>query len=145
MNDVKRMVREWAVLACAALFLFTGLAEAQSKFACRRWLELDERAKLLVMASVIDMAHRDRIEIKLPPEYYVRELDSLIQVYIDTDNQQALDSSLGVSIHTIAAMEGDRDNGEPRLEHAKRWMGEWFEFFRAHYPEKYRRLAEDRR
>jgi len=48
-----------------------------------------------------------------------------------------------VALHTLAAMDGDWDNGEPKLEHARRWMGDWFETFRIRFPDKYRRLVED--
>jgi hypothetical protein len=56
---------------------------------------------------------------------------------------EGLDGSLGVVIHTLAAMEGDWDNGENKLEHAKKWMGPaHFEVFKQTYPEKYKRLLE---
>ena len=129
--------------ACSVFVLGSTRADGQSQFTSRRWLQLDGPTKLAVLHEFIELARRDRIHIRQSPEYYVRELDALAELYLRTDNQQALDSSLGVALHTLAAMDGDWDNGEPKLEHARRWMGDWFETFRTRFPDKYRRLVED--
>ncbi len=49
-------------------------------------------------------------------------------------------------IHTIAAMDGDWDNGENRLEHAKKLLGpDNFTWFKDMFPQKYARLLEERK
>lgn len=96
------------------------------------------------MAGLVEVGKAEGITIRLPPAYYVRELDCLIEGYLRRGDQEGLCSPLGIVFHTIAAMEGDWGNGEPPLDHAKKWMGEWFETFRELYPEKYQRLLDGR-
>jgi hypothetical protein len=103
---------------------------------------LDEASKIGIMRGFIQNAAADKVVMKLTPEYYVHEIDALVKTYVDTKNDKALDTPLGATIHTIAAMEGDWGNGEPPLDHAKKWMGDWFEYFKKMYPEKYQKLVE---
>lgn len=111
---------------------------------CRTWLDLSPVARLELMAGLIEFGKTEGVTIRLPPAYYVRELDSLVEGYLDRGDLGGLCSPLGIVFHTIAAMEGDWGNGEPQLDHAKKWMGEWFETFRKLYPEKYQRLLDGR-
>ena len=112
-------------------------------FSCRRWLELDQPTKVALIQGIIKLAHEDNVEIRLSPEYYVKEIDSLIHTYLATDNEEALDTSLGATFRTIAVMDGDWDNGEPKLEQAKKWLGPFFYSLEELYPEKYRNLLRD--
>jgi hypothetical protein len=136
---------------CIALMLtlaFVGIyaSAAQSKFPCRNWLRLTEPQKTGLIGALIKRAGEDKVNISLPTEYYVEALDTLIKRYADTENEKALDASLGLTFHTIAAMEGDWDNGEDPVEHARKLMGEeLFEAFKKMYPEKYKNLLEKSR
>lgn len=115
----------------------------QSKFTCKDWMKLDENFKTVLIGRVIQMNKDNGTIIKLSPKYYVDEIDKLISTYVETNNNEALNSSLGVTFHTIAAMEGDWDNGEDKLEHAKNLMGpDIFDYFKKNYPEKYKHLLE---
>jgi hypothetical protein len=120
-------------------------ASDQSKFTCRDWSNLPKEQKQPIIQAFIDQAKSDNVVLKLSAEYYVRELDALIKTYAETKNDGALNASLGITIHTIAAMEGDWNNGENKLEHAKKFMGaDNFEAFRKRYPEKYKRLLKEK-
>jgi hypothetical protein len=102
--------------------------------------------KEAIIAGVIKRAKEDNVTIKLPADYYVEELDKLIQKYVETENEEALGSPLGLTFHTIAAMEGDWDNGDDPLEHAQKLMGDkLFKSFKKMYPEKYKKLEEKSR
>jgi len=96
------------------------------------------------MAGLVEVGKAEGVTIRLSPSYYVRELDFLVEGYLKRGDHAGLCSPLGIVFHTIAAMEGDWGNGEPPLDHAKKWMGEWFETFRELYPEKYQRLLDGR-
>jgi hypothetical protein len=129
-----------------AVGLSAPVIAAQSKFPCRNWLSLTPVQKVAIIGAVIKRAKEDKVTINLPADYYVAELDKLIQRYVDTENEKALDAPLGITFHTIAAMEGDWDNGEDPLEHARKFMGEeMFKVFKKMYPEKYKKLEEKNR
>lgn len=133
-----------AILICISLA--GPLAAGQSKFSCRNWLELAPAQRIALVEAVIKFAKEDGVEIRLPTEYYAEEINKLIQRYTETHNEKALDTSLGVTFHTIAAMEGDWDDGKDLLEHAKKFMGEdIFKTFKEMYPEKYNKLEEKSR
>jgi hypothetical protein len=101
--------------------------------------------KKIGITLLIDGLKKEKeVQIRLTPDYYVKELDSLLEIYKRNNDEGALASSLGVAFHTIAAMEGDWGNGEPKLEHAKNWMGSWFEKFKELYPEKYEKLLHSK-
>lgn len=120
-----------------AVGLSAPVITAQSRFPCRNWLSLTPVQKVALIGVVIKLAKEDKVTIKLPPDYYVGELDKLIQRYVDAENEKALDAPLGITFHTIAAMEGDWENGEDRLEHAGKFMGEeLFKAFKKMYPGK---------
>ncbi len=140
----------WIIHAVVAmLLLFFSLSHpalAQSKFTVRKWMNLDSGTKLGVMNAFVESARKDKVILRLPAEYYVKEIDSTVSNAYKRNDLERLEESVGIVIHTIAAMEGDWDNGEDKLEHAKRWMGpEYFEYFKQHYPEKYTRLEESSR
>ncbi len=118
--------------------------EAQSRFNCTQWRDLSPEVKLQLLTALIAMAkQREMVTIRLSPEYYVRELDALINRYVSTNNQEALKGSVGVTWKTIVVMEGDWDNGEDPLDYAQKIMGrELFDTFRKIYPDKYQHLVD---
>ncbi len=125
------------------LLVSPAIGSAQSKFTPRKWMELDSSTKVGVMREFIEIAKKDKVVLRLSAEFYVNALDTMIANAVTNNDLYGLDRSLGVVIHTIAAMEGDWDNGENKLEHAKKWMGPTnFELFKQAYPEKYNRLLE---
>ena len=84
--------------------------------------------------------------IRFSPEYYVKELDSTIANSIRNHDEKGLTYSVGIMLHTIAAMDGDWDNGENKLEHAKKLLGPAvFEEFKNTFPQKYAKLLEERK
>jgi hypothetical protein len=114
-----------------------------SDYPCRKWLTLDEPTRLAVIEKSIELAKAQGVIIRLPAPGYVAALDRLIGSYQAGKNEKALDSSLGLAFHILAAMEGDWDDGESKVEHAKRWLGpKLFEAFREKYPAKYQHLVE---
>lgn len=116
----------------------------KSKFTLKNWTGLDGASKVSVINGVIQKAKQDRIILRLPAEYYVKEIDSVAIRATEKEDPQGLAAPVGTIIHTLAAMEGDWDNGEDKLEHARKWMGrDDFEFFREHYPDKYARLEKE--
>jgi hypothetical protein len=124
----------WFVVFC--ILAMGTTASAQSKFSCGDWMTLPQEQKQPLIEAFIAQAKKDKVIMCLPAAYYVKELDALIKTYDDAQRQ----SSLGATIHTIAAMEGDWGNGEDKLEHAKKWMGPNFEIFKEKYPDKYQKL-----
>ncbi len=117
----------------------------QSKFTGHDWVRLDTAFEVKLIRAVIEEAKRDNVIIRLSPEYYTKELDFTVENGIRNHDDEVMSSSVGIMLHTIAAMEGDWDNGENKLEHAKKWLGpEIFESFRKTYPQKYARLLRDR-
>lgn len=130
-----------AVLVC---LVQASPVTGKSKFTLKNWTGLDSTSKVGVINGVIKRAKEDRIVLRLPAEYYVKEIDSMATRVTDKEDSQALSAPVGTIIHTLAAMEGDWDNGEDKLEHARKWMGpDDFEFFRQHYPDKYARLEKE--
>ena len=119
---------------------------AETQFSCREWISLSQEMKNALVERFIQIENDEGgVILKLPASYYAKEINNLVQTYITTKNEEGLNTSIGVTLHTIAAMEGDWDNGENKLEHAKKWMGEeYFEFFKENYPEKYKRLIENK-
>ena len=132
------IVAVWAL----ATLLSIGAASAQSGFPCRRWLELHTTSKDQLIQGLLEMSRKNGIAMALSPAYYVRELDTLIGRYAEKNDQRALDTSLGFTVHIIAAMEGDWGNGEDPLEHAKVFFKDWFLTFQSLYPKKYQHLVD---
>ena len=135
-----------AVAASACGFTHNSpriVPSARSQFPVREWSKLSGEKKVGIISRAIDLARQDGTQIQLPPAYYVAEIDALRQTYVDTGNEDALDSSVGVTFKAIAVMEGDWGNGEGKVEQARRMFGpELFEAFKARYPEKYQHLIE---
>ncbi len=118
----------------------------QSKFPASHWMKLETKVKLEGIKRVIALAKEDKIIIRFLPEYYVKEIDSTIENAIKNHDEKGLSTSVGVMLHTIAAMDGDWDNGENRLEHVKKWLGPThFEFFKQAFPKKYAALLRERK
>ncbi len=114
-----------------------------SDYPCRKWLTLDEPTRAAVIEKAIELAKAQGVTIRLPASGYVAALDRLIGRYQEEKNEKALDSPLGLAFHILAAMEGDWDDGESKVEHAKLWLGpKLFEAFREKYPAKYEHLVE---
>lgn len=128
------------------LLFLTNHASAEAQFSCRKWLELTQVQKIQAVEAFIQVAkEEDGIILRLSPLYYAREVDDLIKTYAETENEDALDSSVGTAIHSIAAMEGDWDKGENKLKHAMKYMGpEAFRVFKERFPDKYERLKAGR-
>ena len=121
-------------------------ALAQSKFSASDWMKLDTRTKLALMKGFIATAKKDGVIMRFPPEYYVKEIDATIENAIRNRDEKGLVTSVGLMIHTIAAMDGDWDNGESKLEHAQKWLGpQLLENVRAQSPKKYEMLRTGRR
>ena len=119
------------------------IAHAQAKFPCRAWLGLVPFQKVHLIDTFIGRKKKEKVILRLPAKYYIEELDTLIQVYVDTQDEKALNAPMNVMIQTVAAMEGDWGNGEDPLEHARKFMGkEQFDTFKKVHPEKYKRLVE---
>jgi hypothetical protein len=118
----------------------------QSQFTGREWVTLGTAVKLQLIRGVIEEAKKNNVILRLSAEYYVKELDATIENAIRNHDALGASTSLGIMLHTIAAMEGDWDNGEGELEHAKKWLGpEHFESFKNAYPQKYARLLSRRK
>ncbi len=97
----------------------------------------DYTFKLSIVEGFIHYARNDNIIIRLPANYYVQEVDTIIRTRIFRDDVAGLDSSIGVTLKTIAVTDGDWDNGQDKCELAKKHMGpNIFEFFKKNYPEK---------
>jgi hypothetical protein len=125
-----------------ATFLVVGVSSSfgQTAFSLEDWMKKDYNFKIDLVKGFIEFAKKEKITIRLSPEYYVREIDSLIANTIQSGDD--LTPSLGVSLKTIAVMDCDWDNGKDPLEEARALMGKAiFEDFRKNYPEKYGKLA----
>ena len=80
--------------------------------------------------------------IRLPANYYVKEIDKVIEDSVYREGAVGLDCSIGVILKTIVVMDGDWDNGQDKCELAKRHMGpKWFELFKEKYPKKYENIC----
>lgn len=134
------MLRCWPAL----LFFFScsALCADDLNFSMREWAAKDHAYKLQLVTAMIQ-ALKPQVTLRLPADYYVAELDKLAENDVSNGNPQALDSSWGFSWKTIAVMDCDWDNGQDRLQYAQKLMGpDIFAFFKKHYPDKYRRLAQ---
>lgn len=116
-------------------------AAGQSAFSLEAWMKQNTAFKTALVKGVIERAAQDNITIRLPPEYYVKEIDQLILNMIRNGNEAALKNSTGASLKTIAVMDCDWDNGKDRVEYAREFLGQaLFERFKIDYPEKYKKL-----
>jgi hypothetical protein len=124
---------------------YTTVVWAQLNFTAADWVKVNTSFKLELLRAVIEEARKNNVTIRFSPEYYVKEIDFTIENAIRNQDKVGLATSVGIMLHTIAAMEGDWDNGENKLEHAKKWLGEYFEEFKKTYPQKYARLLNSTR
>jgi hypothetical protein len=142
----KTRVVQFLMAVAAFVLVCTGTAQAQSKFPVSAWMKLDTPFKLGILREYLDEAKRQGIIIRFSPEYYVKELDSTIANSIRNHDGNALTNSVGIMLHTIAAMDGDWDNGENKLEHAEKFLGpDVFEDFKNMFPQKYAKLLEEQK
>ena len=133
------------LLAFGISFNYCTVLQAQSKFPASEWMNKDTKFKLQIVKGFISIAKGNSVVIRFPTEYYVKEVDGIIENSIKNHDEKGQGTPVGILIHTIAAMDGDWDNGENRLEHAKKFLGpEYFEFFKKEFPQKYARLRSDR-
>jgi hypothetical protein len=118
-------------------------SDGQSAFTLETWSKQEYTFKLALVKAVINVAQKDNVAVRLPPEYYVKEIDQLIENIITNRNESALKSSTAVALKTIAVMDCDWDNGRDRLTFAHEFLGNArFSSFRKDYPEKYQKLAQ---
>jgi hypothetical protein len=150
-----RLIVVWIVLAimfssCTTThvpseFPATGL-HVPSMFPATKWMKIDTPTKLRIMKGFIEIAQKDGVTMRLSPEFYVKEVDGIIDNSIRYHDEKHLDTAVGIIIHTIAAMDGDWDNGRVKLEVATKWLGpENFESFKKRMPQKYARLLQPRK
>jgi hypothetical protein len=143
-------VRKLCVVPLSAAVCFVLVcctaAWAQSKFPASEWMKKDTRFKIGILQEFIARAKKDSITMRFSPEYYVKEVDATIENAIRNHDEKGLTTSVGIMIRTIAAMDGDWDNGESKLEYAQKWLGpENFEGFKERFPQKYAKLLEPRK
>lgn len=115
----------------------------QSAFTLETWRKQEYAFKLALVKAVFNVAQKDNVTVRLPREYYVSEIDHLIENMIKNRDESALKTSTGVALKAIAVMDCDWDNGKDRLTFAHEFLGEAiFSVFRKDYPEKYQKLVE---
>ena len=132
-----------ALSACATEHKIRIQPSARSQFPMREWSKLSHQEKTGAIAAAIDLKRQNGTQISLPPDYYVTEIDKLHQTYVNTGNEERLDTSVGITFRTIAVMEGDWGDGEGRVSQAKRLFGpEIFEEFKTREPAKYQHLVD---
>lgn len=114
------------------------------EFSFDTWFKLKQLHKASIIKETIRLHQCDNVIIGLPAEYYIRELDAVMfNLFInDNKNREIMKTiSISVSFHTIAAMEGDWDNGENKLLHAINWMGpDTTKELKRLFPAKYNKL-----
>src|ERR1043166_7201279 len=82
----------------------TRAVQAQSKFTAADWMKLGTSFKLGLIKAVIEEAKKNNVIIRFSPEYYVREIDFTIENAIRNQDTVGLSTSVGIMLHTIAAM-----------------------------------------
>jgi hypothetical protein len=93
--------------------------------------------------AVFNVAQKDHVMVRLPREYYVSEVDHLVETIIKNRDDSALKTSTGATLKAIAVMDCDWDNGKDRITFAHEFLGNArFSSFRKDYPEKYQKLVE---
>ena len=134
------------IVVCLLLFisvLVSANAANKTKFSLRDWMAKNDEFKVKLVQGFINLAKVDNVIIRMPVDYYVREMDLLIENTIKNRDESGLDNSYGVALKTIMIMDGDWDNGEDKLELAKKHMGpQNFETFVKKYPDKYQKLLK---
>lgn|GEM_PF-5306598 len=122
--------------------LFANVCHAGTAFSMNKWRASAPDFKLQLLGVLIQEAKKHNEIIKLPPEYYVKELDQLVLNSIANGDEAGLDNPMMLSFKTIAIMDCDFSNGHNPYEYAKSFFGEDnLESMKAIYPEKFNRLA----
>jgi hypothetical protein len=136
---MRKFVRFLPVLL---LFLSLAVSAADGDLSFKDWQAADQKSKLHFMTLLILAVNHDSTVVRLPATYYVRELDSLVANTEANEGEAGMAQSIGYSFKTIAVMDCDWDNGQDRLEYAKKLMGpDIFAVFQKNYPDKYRRIV----
>jgi hypothetical protein len=114
-----------------------------SKFTLDQWKKLRYQDKIGIIDEALRLHKNDGVIVNLPSSFYVKELDLIMLNFITSKDRDNLrNTSIGVTLHAIAAMEGDWGNGEGQCEHAKRYLGEdAFDDFIRLFPDKYNKLC----
>jgi hypothetical protein len=138
---IKTLVVIFILLAIVATI---QAGDKETIFSMRDWMAKDEDFKQQIIRSYIKAAKEDHVIIRLPAEYYKKEMESLVQNSIKNGEEAGIDNSFGATLKIIAIMEGDWDNGRNKLEYAKEFMGPVvFEDFIKRYPTKYKKLQQE--
>jgi len=146
LKDLNRLPIVIIVSLCFLSTLAVPLQAGDKKtvFSLRDWMAKDDDFKHKLVKAYINAANEDNVKMRLSVDYYVKEIDLLIQQSIKNGEQAGLDNSFGIALKTIAIMEGDFDNGKNKLELAKEFMGPIvFEDFMKRHPDKYKKLRQD--
>lgn len=135
------------VLRCLPVLLFfiscSAFCGDDLNFSMREWAGKDPAYKLQLITAMIQSVKRQQITLRLPPDYYVTELDKLAKNEVAHGDPVALDSSWAFSWKTIAVMDCDWDNDQDRLKFAQDFLGpDYFTRFKKDYPDKYQRLVK---
>ena len=116
-------------------------AEIEKKDMITIWIMVDDKARLSFIDNLREFNKKDGVIIRLPSEYYVREITD--DIYNSIVNGDIVVMELGNIFKTIAIMEGDYDNGRDKVAVAKEYMGEeGFQMYQGMYPEKYEKLIK---
>jgi hypothetical protein len=139
----KNVLILFMIVFCIAVTMGALAGEKKTAFSLRAWNGKDNAFKTKFVTSFIAVAKGNGVTIRVPVEYYVKEIDLLIQNSVKNGDEQSLDNGWVISFKTIAAMEGDWDNGEDKLQFAQELMGpEIFKQFMKTYPDKYEKLLK---
>lgn len=146
MTKINRMptviIVSFFILSC--LFSLSEAGNNKTLFSLRDWMTKDNDFKHKLVQSFINAAKEDNVTMRLSVDYYVKEMDALIQNSIKNGEETGIDNSFGIALKTIAVMEGDWDNGKNKLEFAEGFMGPVvFKDFMKRYPEKYNKLLQE--
>lgn len=129
------------IFICTVLAAPITSSQGQTAFGLEAWLKQDRGFKLALVKGFIDVAKEDKVTLRLPTEYYVKELDNLVENSIKNRDEARLKTSVGIALKTIAVMDCDWDNGKDRFEEARAFLGEaTFDFYKKNYPAKYQKL-----
>jgi len=115
-----------------------------SQFTMDDWKKYGYDNKIGIVNEIIQSARDDGIIIELPSSFYVKELDLIMLNFITSkDNDSLRNTSIGITFHALAAMEGDWGNGINKCEHAKDFLGEdAFADLKQLFPDKYNKLCK---
>ena len=118
-------------------------AGGSTDFSLRDWMDKDGMYKIKLVREYIAAAGQDHVIIRQPAEYYVKEIDTVVQNSTKNGNTAGLENPVGLIVKIIAIMDGDWDNGEDKLELARQFMGPVaFDNFVRQYLGKYQKLMK---